>query len=429
MKPLFRTTSTGEYPNRLKSDFLSVRVIISLGILSASMLSEAGVARLSTTDEQQPEIRISSPMPFTNNMEIYRRTDLLQGEWSLASHITPDTGSTKVTRIDANTDSAGVGFYCVADAVSTNTSGLTQIDIRTRARLLGYLYAEGACANPTHDGNKFSIGVRGAQNERALWCAQQMEEKGLLTIVSSTDTRIVLKDLPWEVPFAPVSWNTNIYMTFSEGLPHDPDHPAQWASEVYNSHFIAAIIEGEGSVGGLIDDQAGWGNYTPHITELCDLLNGPEYDCDAFMTASGKKVWISTNKFDVVRSFEFVATGRVPGGADGLVRASTPPEYHVYDNAAHAQITAPIHGSVISGNVEFSAEAEAPSGVAKAGFYVSGNWIISDQTIPYSRIYDTVQGAIDGKSPNGVHTVEVRITDGDGNTFWSDPITVTVANP
>ncbi|MCF7849088.1 MAG: hypothetical protein K9M45_09575 [Kiritimatiellales bacterium] len=342
----------------------------------------------------------------------------------MVSQISPDAGSTNVLWTDENTNSAPVCFYRVSDAMS----GLAQIDIRTRARLLGYLYAEGACANATSDGDKFAIGVSGTQNERALWCAQQMEAKGLLTIVSSTDTRIVLKDLPWEVPFAPVSWNTNIYMTFNEGLPHDPDYPAQWAPEVYNSHFIAAIIEGEGSVGGLIADQSGWGDHTPHIGELCDLLNKPDYDCDAYMTASGKKVWIPTEKFDVVRSYEFVATGRVPGGADGLEKAPTPPLYYVPDNA-YARITAPLDGTVISGNVEFAAEAEAPSGVVKAGFYISGNWIITDQASPFSRTYDTVQGAIDGKSPNGVHTVKVRITDGDGNIFWSDPITVTIANP
>jgi len=222
---------------------------------------------------------------------------------------------------------AASGFCLVAAAAATNTSGLAQVDIRTRARLLGYLYAEGSCANATTDGDKFAIAVRGSQNVRALWCAQQMEEKGLLTIVSSTDKRIILKDLPWDVPYAPVSWNTNIYMTFNEGLPRDPDHPTQWAPEVYNPQFIAAIIEGEGSVGGLIDDQSGWGNNPSHITEIYDLLNGPEYDCDAYLLRMGKKVLIATNKFYIVREFEYVVTGRVPGGPAGLVRAPTPPEY------------------------------------------------------------------------------------------------------
>ncbi|MDF7824532.1 Ig-like domain-containing protein [Pontiellaceae bacterium B12227] len=203
----------------------------------------------------------------------------------------------------------------------------TSVDMRTRARLLGYLFAEGSCANPLGDGDKFAIAVKFAQNTRALWCAQQMEDAGLLTIVSTTDSRIVLKDLPWDIPYRAVSWNTDIYMTFNEGLPEDPDNPGQWAPEVYNSQFIAAIIEGEGGTGGLIDDQSGWGDYTPHITELCDLLNTPVYDCDAYLANAGKEVKIPSDKFFIVREFEFVSIGRVPGGSDGLEAASTPPEY------------------------------------------------------------------------------------------------------
>jgi len=203
----------------------------------------------------------------------------------------------------------------------------TSVDMRTRARLLGYLYAEGSCTNPQGEGDKFAINVSNAQNERALWCAQQMADAGLLTIVSSTDNRIVLTDLPWDIPYAPVSWNTSVYMTFDEGLPHDPDNAPQWAPEVYNPHFIAAIIEGEGLSNGLIDDQFGWGDNTPHITELCDLLNGPEYDCDAYLEDAGKKVKIPAGKFYIVREFEYVSINRVPGGPDGLVAASTPPDY------------------------------------------------------------------------------------------------------
>ncbi len=205
--------------------------------------------------------------------------------------------------------------------------GKATVDIRTRARLLGYLYAEGSCANPSGGGDKFAIGVSGAQNERALWCAQQMEDKGWLTIVSATKNRIVLKDLPWAVPFAPVAWNTEISMTFSEGLPRDPENPDQWAPEVYHPQFIAAIIEGEGSVDGLIADQSGWGDHPLHITELCDLLNEPAYACDAYLARKGKDVRIPPEKFKIVREFAYVSTGRVPGGPEGLVKVPTPPKY------------------------------------------------------------------------------------------------------
>ncbi|VGO20823.1 autotransporter outer membrane beta-barrel domain-containing protein [Pontiella sulfatireligans] len=257
---------------------------------------------------------------------IQSRSNLVEGSWSnIESNIPGNDGAMVIT----NELTEPQAFYrIILDQFNDPTiNSNSTVDIRTRARLLGYLYAEGSCANPLGDGDKFAIGVSDAQNTRALWCAQQMEEKDLLTIVSSTDSRIVLKDLPWDIPYAPVSWNTNIYMTFSEGLPHDPDNPGQWAQEVYSSQFIAALIEGEGSVDGLINDQAGWGNYTPHITEVCDLLNEPEYDCDAYLANSGKSVWIPTNTFYIVRAFEYVATGRVPGGSSGLVRASTPPEY------------------------------------------------------------------------------------------------------
>lgn len=222
--------------------------------------------------------------------------------------------------------SAGWGVL-VGAADTKKVEHEPEVDIRTRARLLGYLYAEGSCANPLGRGDQFAIGVKGAQNARALWCAKQMEDKGLLTIVSATDKRIVLKNLPWVVSYAPVSWNTNIFMTFDKGLPRDPKNPRQWAPEVYNSQFIAAVIEGEGSVGGLIADQSGWGDHPLHITELRDLLNGPAYACDAYLTRKGKDVRIPSEKFKVVREFEFVSTGRVPGGPVGLEKERTPPKY------------------------------------------------------------------------------------------------------
>jgi len=250
------------------------------------------------------------------------RPDLVEGSWSnIVENISGISGAQSITNEVVEPQM----FYRVIWGQTINSN--VTVDIRTRARLLGYLFGDGICVNPTTDGDKFAIVVENSKNVRALWCAQQMEEKGLLSIVSSSDTQIVLKDLPWEVPYASVSWNTNRYMTFNEGLPHDPDNAGQWAPEVYNPQFIAAIIECEGSIDGQIDDQAGWGTYTPHITELCDLLNESEYACDAYLGDNGNSVWIPANTFCVVREFEYVATGRVPGGSDGLVRASTPPEY------------------------------------------------------------------------------------------------------
>jgi len=270
-------------------------------------------------------------------------------------------------------------FICLNsfNIFSQTSTCIDGVDIRTRARLLGYMYGEGSIDNPDNGGDIIKITAgNGNIYGRLEFCADEMAKAGLLTIVGKDNTNrfIKVKDVPWNVTGKAVSWNTDIWMTFPDGFPKDKYNPNNWAPEVYDSNFIAAIIEGEGSVWGQIDDQSGWGDYPVHVSDLKDLLAGAPYNCaSVVLENNGKKVKVkSVEDFNFIRSFDFLNANRVPGGADGTegpnpvynpITLVTPiPTYSVECVAGTDEITsidAPLsvgQGSKATVTVDYSAK-------------------------------------------------------------------------
>ena len=109
-------------------------------------------------------------------------------------------------------------------------------------------------------------------------------------------------------------------------------------------------------------------------------------------------------------AFSTIATATTPAVSD-----TAPPS---------AAVTAPVPGSVVSGNVTLSASATDNVGVAAVQFLLDGaNLGVEDTTAPYSMAWDTTSVS------NGVHTLQARARDAAGNSATSSTsVTVTVSN-
>jgi glucose/arabinose dehydrogenase/PKD repeat protein len=86
-------------------------------------------------------------------------------------------------------------------------------------------------------------------------------------------------------------------------------------------------------------------------------------------------------------------------------------------------VNAPADGSEVIGIVNVMAEATDDTGVASVQFYVDGIATgLPDTTGPYALAWDSRTVS------NGEHVLTARVTDLDGNSTLSAPVTVTVAN-
>ncbi len=109
-------------------------------------------------------------------------------------------------------------------------------------------------------------------------------------------------------------------------------------------------------------------------------------------------------------------------GYSGVAEATTGPASDT--SPPSAAVTAPAAGSVVSGNVTVSANANDNVGVAGVQFLLDGSSLgAEDTTAPYSMTWDTTT------VPNGVHTLQARARDTAGNLGTSSSsVTVTVSN-
>lgn len=86
-------------------------------------------------------------------------------------------------------------------------------------------------------------------------------------------------------------------------------------------------------------------------------------------------------------------------------------------------ITDPPDGSIVSGTISVTADANDDTGVNKVEFYAGGSLIGTAFSFPYSIQWDTTTGA------NGSKALTAKAYDIDGNTGTSLPVTVIVDNP
>ena len=168
------------------------------------------------------------------------------------------------------------------------------------ARLLGYLWADGS-----QDGDIWD--ATAPSGARTL--IEELVERHDGEWVERTELRFRLPDeYPWE------DW--------LDGL---PDDDARVIQAVENPHFLAALLEGEGSTDGLVYDQSSC--CTPfsrgRLTELGDLLGRHGFQSTTLTTFTdldSGEVRIESSEFRLLRdSLEFVCTEdgdhiRVPGG-------------------------------------------------------------------------------------------------------------------
>jgi glucose/arabinose dehydrogenase/PKD repeat protein/chitodextrinase len=117
-----------------------------------------------------------------------------------------------------------------------------------------------------------------------------------------------------------------------------------------------------------------------------------------------------------------VDTSNNLSGYSGVAEATTGPAPDT--SPPSASVTAPPAGSVVSGNVTVSANANDNVGVAGVQFLLDGSSLgAEDTTAPYSMTWDTTSAS------NGVHTLQARARDTAGNVGTSSSsVTVTVSN-
>lgn len=94
----------------------------------------------------------------------------------------------------------------------------------------------------------------------------------------------------------------------------------------------------------------------------------------------------------------------------------------VDSQAPRVSLTAPAHGTTVSGAVTIEATLTDDQGEGRADFYHDGLLLGADNTPPYQLGWAASQEA------EGVHTLTVKATDAAGNTAESSPVLVTVVH-
>ena len=196
--------------------------------------------------------------------------------------------------------SAGLFASGLSNPVEANTPAPTEADT---ARLLGYMWADGSFSDGVWD----LTGPSGAKD----LIAELVERHG--------GEWIDRQELQFR-PVAPYDWDN-----WTDGLPDDS--PAVRAA-VENPHFLAALLEGESAVDGLVYDQSRCctdGFTQGRLTELHALLERRGFESAEliqFNNIDSGAVRLDESDFVELRAtHEFVCTVRqsdirIPGGDD-----------------------------------------------------------------------------------------------------------------
>lgn len=199
-----------------------------------------------------------------------------------------------------------LGLACVALVAGLARPAAAQVDEPTvgeTARLLGYLWADGSFSGGVWDATGPSGGKtlieHLAEQHGAMW-------------VDRSQLQFVLP-----APYDWVEWKDSL-----------PDDDARTRRAVRNPHFLAAVLEGEGSTAGLVYDQSSCctaGFVEGRLTGLVALLQERGFTSarlDPFGDADSGEVRIASGEFAELRAthtFVCPAAGvnvRVPGGQD-----------------------------------------------------------------------------------------------------------------
>lgn len=193
-----------------------------------------------------------------------------------------------------------VGLFAIG-AMATVNADTPDPTTGDTARLLGYLWADGSFSDGVWDATAPSGG--------APLIGELVERHG--------GEWVDRQQLQFRLP-APYDW-----VDWKDGL---PDDDAVVRNAVQHPHFLAALLEGEGSVGGLVYDQSSCctpGFTQGRLTSLRDLLQRQGYrtaTIEQFGDVDSGRVMIDPAEFAALRSTHlFVCPTqqgfiRVPGG-------------------------------------------------------------------------------------------------------------------
>lgn len=87
-------------------------------------------------------------------------------------------------------------------------------------------------------------------------------------------------------------------------------------------------------------------------------------------------------------------------------------------------LSSPAAGAIIEGTTTVVAEASDNISVTRVEFYIDGNLVGTDNSVPYEYVWDT-----SGLEPASIHTIFTKAFDGAGNFGQSVLQTVTIASP
>lgn len=97
--------------------------------------------------------------------------------------------------------------------------------------------------------------------------------------------------------------------------------------------------------------------------------------------------------------------------------------------APTVSISSPVANAVVSGNQSISASATDNIGVTKVEFYIGGVLKSTDNTSPYTYLWDTTNGGTHGCTGPHTHTLSAKAYDAAGNVGSSSNIVVNMNNP
>ncbi len=199
-----------------------------------------------------------------------------------------------------------LGLVCLGLVVGLARPAAAQADGPTEgetARLLGYLWADGSFSGGVWD----ATGPSGGST-----LIEFLADRHGATWVDRSQLKFTLP-----APYDWAEWKDSL-----------PDDDARTRRAVRHPYFLAAVLEGEGSTGGLVYDQSSCctaGFVRGRLTELVGLLRDRGFataSLNQFGDANSGEVLIASSDFAKLRAgsmFVCPATGsdvRVPGGLD-----------------------------------------------------------------------------------------------------------------
>jgi len=211
--------------------------------------------------------------------------------------------------------------------------------------------------------------------------AQSLDDDGLNSLVDSIT--VTVDNTPPVISGAIVSSKTHEKATI------------EWETDELSDSYIEYWIEGSNDVFTKKEEA--------YVTHHSIILTGLSPSTTYLFRVESKDVVGNTQRTDEDEEF---TTSQPP---------DTTPPYGV--------ITEPEKDDILKGEVPINVDASDDFGVASVEFYINNKLKFTDDTSPYSWLWDTA----DGQYPDGQYYIKIEVKDTSGHEY-SDEITVTLDN-